>query len=137
MNIPQLLKRLKITKKPELQREILLEAWSSCEEFFIALSMSIDSTVVIPVTKFPEIEIDDGFEGEFTFANFQALWDEITQHDANPEEVRIKLLDAAGICEFNMWNNFYRRILLRKLHEDVPMDVVNQVLSEVTGFPIG
>jgi hypothetical protein len=136
MNIPQLIKRLKMTKKPELQRELLFEAWTSCDEFFLGLAMSMDQTVTIPVSKVPEIDKDDGYEGELAFKDFQALWDKITQVDANADDVRVLLLEAADIAEFNIWNNFYRRILLRKLHDDMPMDVVNQVLSEVTGIPI-
>lgn len=135
MKITQLIKRLGMVKKPELQRELVLEAWQSCDEFFVGLAMSCDKNSIVPVSRIPEIDVDDGIDGGFTFDDFQILWDKITQVGADPKEVRGLLLDAAEASEFTIWNTFYRRILLRKLHEDMPMNVINQVLSELTGIP--
>ena len=136
MNIAQLVKRLKLTKKPDLQKELILEAWKKCEHFFVGLQMSCDPTSKVAVSKIVSIDADDGAPGTFTFEDFQTLWDKVTQVDANPEEARELIIDAAMTADFAEWNTFYRRILLQKLQEDVPMDVIATVLSELTGFQL-
>lgn len=134
MKISQLIKRLKMTKKPELQRELVLEAWQSCDNFFVGLQLSCDANTKIPVSKIPEIDVDDGFESTFAFADFMTLYDSVTQVDITPEAARELIIEAASIADFTEWNTFYRRILLKKLQEDLPMDVIAQVLSELTGI---
>ncbi|MNY21359.1 hypothetical protein D3C86_1548980 [compost metagenome] len=123
-----------MTKKPELQRELILEAWQSCDNFFVGLQLSCDPTTVIPVTKIPEIDFDDGSESEFTFSDFITLYDKVTQVGVDPAEAREFIIEAAMVADFTEWNTFYRRILLKKLQEDLPMDVITKVLAELTGL---
>lgn len=134
MTIAQLLKRLKMTKKPELQRELILDAWQNCDNFFVGLQMSCDPTSKVAVQKVVQIDTDDGVAGTFSFDDFVRLWDKVTQIDADPEEARELIIDAAMTADFTEWNTFYRRILLKKLQDDLPMDVIAQVLSELTGI---
>lgn len=134
MKISKLLKRLQLTQDPELQRELLLEAWESCDSFFVGLQMSCDPNVTVPVTKIPDIDAPDDGSGDFTFNDFLTLWDEITQVDVDPEVARLKIIDAAMCANVTEWNLFYRRILRRKLQEDVPMEIIVELLSSLTGF---
>ncbi len=136
MKVAQLIKRLNMTKKPELQRELVLEAWQSCDNFFVGLQLSCDPNTKIPVSKIPEIDVDDGFESTFTFEDFMTLYDKVTQVDVTAEAARELIIDAAGVADFTEWNTFYRRILLKKLQNDLPMEVIAQVLSELTGVQL-
>lgn len=134
MTITQLIKRLNMTKKPELQRELVLEAWQNCENFFVGLQLSCDPTTAIPVSKIPEIDFDDGSPSDFTFNDFITLYDKVTQVDVDPADARELIIEAAMVADFTEWNTFYRRILLKKLQEDLPMDVITKVLAELTGL---
>lgn len=136
MNLSQLVKRLKMTKKPELQKELILEAWQSCDEFFVGLQLSCDPTTRVVVDKIVQIDTDDGITPTFTFKDFINLYDKVTQVDADPNEARELIIDAALEADFNEWNLFYRRILLKKLQDDLPMDIIAATLSELTGIPI-
>lgn len=134
MNLIQVIKRLKMAKKPEIQRELILDAWDKCDIFFVGLQMSCDSETKIPLEKIPEIPQDDGAESEFSFNDFLNLYDEITQIGIDPEVARAKVIDAAMVADVQEWNMFYRRILLKKLQDDLPMDTIITVLQELTGF---
>lgn len=96
--------------------------------------MSNDSQSKVILEKIPEIEEDDGFEGNFTFEEFASLFDKVTQVNANKEEARLLVLDAANEADVYEWNNFYRKILLKKLHLDLPMPVIIETLKELTGY---
>jgi len=134
MNVAQVIKRLKMAKKPDIQRELILDAWENCDTFFVGLQMSCDKDTVIPLEKVPEIPQDDGAESDFTFNDFLRLYDEITQVGMDPAKARELVIDAAMIADVAEWNTFYRRILLRKLQDDVPMELIVEVLQELTGF---
>ncbi len=136
MTLSQLLKRLKMTKKPELQKELLLQAWNENENFYVGLNYSCDPTYVVKADRIAHIDEDDGDPGNFSFKDFIILFDKVTQVDIEPKEARSLIIDAANVANVQEWNNFYRRILQKKLQDDVPMEIVAQILSEITGKPI-
>lgn len=134
MKLSQFLKRMEITKNQSLQRELILDAWQNCEQFFIGLQFSVDPQYQVCLTKVPELQEDDGFEGTFTMDKFIHLFEKATDPNADPAEIRILALDAANESNFYEWNLFYRKILLKRLHDDMPMDLITNILSELTGF---
>jgi hypothetical protein len=136
MKVTQLIKRLKMTKKPDLQKELILQAWEECEHFFVGLQLSCDPTTRIPLTKLVQIDEDDGSGSSLTFEQFVDLYDQVTQINVTEEEARELIIDAALRSEMDEWNLFYRKILLKKLQDDLPMDVIASTLSELTGIPI-
>lgn len=136
MKLSQLIKRLKMVKKPELQKELIKEAWQSCDEFFVGLQLSCDPTTRVVVEKIANIDVDDGQPGTFTFQDFIVLFDTVTQIDADPDKARELIIDAAMTADYHEWNFFYRRILLKKLQEDLPMDIIAETLVELTGFQL-
>ena len=136
MDPVKVVKRLKMAKKPELQLEIIKDAWENCDEFWTGLQMSCDKTTSIPLEKIVAIETDDGNASEFSFQEFVNLYDQITQVGADPVEAKALVIDAAMRCEFNEWNMFYRKILQKRLQDDLPMELIGQELSKLTGIPI-
>lgn len=136
MKVTQLIKRLKMTKKPDLQKELILQAWEECEYFFVGLQLSCDPTTRLPLSKIVQIDEDDGSVSTFTFDNFVDLYDRVTQIDITEEDARNLVIEAAITADMEEWNLFYRKILLKKLQDDLPMDVIAATLSELTGIPI-
>jgi hypothetical protein len=137
MNIAKIIKRLKLSKNPKLQREVILEAWQNCDEFFVGLQFSCDPTTKVKVEKIPEITYDPadiGYISPFTFKDFTKLYDQVTQIDIDTETARSLIREAASIADAEEWNVFYRRILLKKLQNDVPFDLIKTILAELTGF---
>lgn len=130
----KIVKRLTMTKKPEIQKEILLEAWQTCDEFFVGVSMSADQDTKVVLEKIIEISPGEPENPPFTFQEFVGLYDKITQIDCDPNEAREATIDAAMRCDANEWNQFYRRILLKKLHDDLPKEIIQQTLIELTGY---
>jgi len=135
MTITQLLKRLKMTKKPEIQKELILQAWQENENFFVGLQLSCDPTTKVVVDKVAHFDVEDDAPGSFSFQDFINLYDQVTQVDMDPSKARELILDAAAEANAAEWNHFYRRILLKKLQDDLPMDVIAKTLSELTGIP--
>lgn len=108
-------------------------AWNECEEFFLGLQMSMDATARPPLEKVPLFEEeDDGFEGSLSFAEFTTIWALITAEGCTAETARDVVRDAAERANVTEWNLWYRRILLKSLHKDLPMDRVVEVLKELT-----
>lgn len=134
MKLSQFLKRLNITTDPKLQRSLILEAWETCEQFFVGLQFSSDPHYQVQISKIIEMTDDDGYSGSFTFEQFVELFGKATDPKIDPEEIKKLILAAANECNFHEWNLFYRKILLKKLHKEVPMDIITDVLAELTGY---
>ena len=135
MKLKQIIKRLTMTKDPKLQKEVVLGAWEHCDHFFTGLQMSCDETVVVKLSKIAEIQDDDdGFDGGFTFDEFTKIYDEATQVNYDEQRTKELINEAIAKVDIYEWNNFYRKILLKKFHEDMPMDVIIETLQELTGY---
>lgn len=120
-----------LTAKPAQQKKAVRSAWKNCDDFFVGVQMSMDAQWHMALDKVPEIQDpDDGDPGDFTFAEFCMMWDLLRQADANTaKEVIREAAERANITEWNLW---YRKILLQRLHVDLPMPIIVDVLKQLT-----
>ncbi|AUZ95055.1 hypothetical protein FDI40_gp283 [Agrobacterium phage Atu_ph07] len=128
----RIVKYLTNTKDRTLQEQIVNDAWTKCSIFFVGLDLS--SNDAIPkVSKIPAITPDGSDPTEWDFDDFLTLFDTVTQIDIEEDEAKTLVREAAMQAPDEDWNLFYRKILQKKLHEEVPMDVITSVLKKLTG----
>jgi hypothetical protein len=124
------LERLAKAKTSKKRRSIIKEAWDSdSEEFFIGLELSSDPTLDFGITSAPLIEdIDDGSEGSYTFRQFYDLCQRLAHEALSSSERKNLIYDAAERANISAWNLWYRKILLKKLHQELPMlDIIEEL----------
>lgn len=116
------------------QAEAFKSAWDTdCEEFFIGLDLATNPNITFGLAAVPEIdEEDDGDPGTLTFAHFHKVALNIASGELQPPQVRKLLEDCALTANISEWNLWYRRILLKNLQNHLPMDVLQNVLIQLT-----
>jgi hypothetical protein len=129
-----ILQRLQAAKSKKALEKVIIDAWNSdSEEFFLGLEMSVDPNLKFGITSAPEIQDpDDGDPGSFTFNDFLALTQSLSSAQLDEAEARRAVVEAALRCNVSEWNKWYRRILLKNLHHQLPMDVITKVLFRLT-----
>lgn len=110
------------------------KAWNQgVDDFFTGVSMSMDASWSMPLDKVPAFdEEDDGFAGTLTFAEFSVIRSQLAAPGITGEDARTMVYDAAERANVTEWNQWYRRILLRTLHTNLPMERVVHVLKKLT-----
>lgn len=118
----------------EDQAKAFKVAWDSdCEEFFIGLDLATNPNIQFGLAAVPEIdEVDDGDPGTLTFEYFHKVALNIANGELTAPQVRKLLEDCALTANISEWNLWYRRILLKNLHSHLPMDVLQNVLIQLT-----
>lgn len=117
------------------QRQALMEAWESCEDFFVGLQMSMDPQAVPNVPSVPKIDEADDGTGSYSFEEFTVLFEKLCS-DINPKEAKKLIISAAMRANVSEWNLFYRKILRKNLQDSLPMGLVADVLQKLTGIQI-
>lgn len=129
-----ILEKLSKAKSDKRIESIITDAWNrDSEEFFLGLQYSIDPMIDYKVHKCPRYEEDIDEPGEFNFDAFFILTNKITRaKNISMEEVSDLIRDAASKANPKEWNNFYRRIILKELHNDIKISSIIPVLSKLT-----
>jgi hypothetical protein len=129
-----ILQKLRAAKSKKAQEKIITDAWKSdSEEFFIGLELAVDPNLKFGLTAVPEIQDpDDGDPGSLKFEDFLALTQDLSAGRCAAEDARRRIVEAALRCNVTAWNQWYRKILLKNLQNQLPMDVITTVLSRLT-----
>lgn len=122
------------TADPLKQAEIIKQAWlQDITDFWIGLEMATNPEFTFDLKGVPFIdEDDDGDPGNFDFSAFYDLAFKLSNRDLTARAADAAVFDAAGVCNITEWNQWYRRILLKNLHQVLPMTVIQSTLLELT-----
>jgi hypothetical protein len=116
------------------QAAAIRSAWDNdCEEFFIGLDLATNPNINFGLAAVPEIaEEDDGDPGSLTFEHFHKVALNIASGELQASQIRKLLEDCALTANISEWNLWYRRILLKNLHNHLPMQVIQNALIQLT-----
>ena len=124
------MQRLAATKSRADKEQVIFDAFMTQRmEFFTAARLALDPLVSFGVTKVAEIVEDDGEPGDFSFAEFVVLANELWRRSLTGNRAREAINAAAERCHVATWNQFYRRVLLKEF--GVEAKTINKVLHKV------
>lgn len=130
MSVYELIEKIK-RSSPKVIEKILEKEWiSDNEDLFLCLELSISDDFNLNLKKIPYIEDEEYFQTKFTFKDF--YYHIIGISNLDYDERRKTINSFAENCNANEWNNFYRKILLKQLHLDLPMDIISEVLRKLS-----
>lgn len=127
-------KLLKAKTEKQIDK-IITTAWNrDSEEFFLGLQYSIDPLINFKVKKAAKYEDPaEDLPSNYNFEDFYKLMRSIVySKNISIEEIKEKIRDAAQRCNPKEWNEFYRKIILKKLHLDLPMEGIVKSLNRLT-----
>ncbi len=120
-----------VTKRSDKEQIIFDAFMRGNREFFIGAQLCYDSMHTFGLKKVAEIIEEDDISGSFLFSDFLILAKNIQKRKLVGEAVRAAINDAAEICQAEIWNKFYRRILLHDLG-CVDRSIINKVLKKLS-----
>lgn len=127
-----LIKQLQNTNSRLEKEKLLTDAWYNNErDFFIAAKLVYDPLVTFGIAKVAEIVDDDSFQGTYTFKDFLMLLDQLEKRALTGNAARNAIHSAAEQCSTEVWNLFFRRILLKDLRIGVEDKTINKVLKAI------
>lgn len=123
--------KLTTLKTKKSRMNILRQAWDSdSESFFIGLQISMDNDVDFMCDKVPAWS-DDDCEETLSFEEFYIFYLAVKNMKYTKEEIDNKILELANKAGSKEWNIFYRKILLKKLQDILPMEEIIQFLKTI------
>lgn len=129
-DILKLLKSLK-TANPERTRKIVKKEWdTNNEEFFVGLQLALDPS--LNVKNVPAWDDNDDALGSITMERFHSDMMKI-KTGGDPAKIVPALAEMSGS---NQWNLWYRKILTKDIVKELPMDIIVEVLGELTKQPV-
>lgn len=132
MHTLKIIDSLKATTSRIEKEQILLEGFlTGNREFFRGALLAYDPLVTFGVQKVAEITEDDGAEGEFTIEDFLVLAHKLRKRELTGHAARDAIHEAAAACNFRMWNDFYRRVLLKDLKCGIEDKPINKILNKI------
>lgn len=132
MNEVDIVRALADTTSRKEKEAILINAFmQGNRRFFEGSKMAYDNLITYGVKKIPEIlDEDDGSTGTFTYEDFVELSEKLRKRQLTGNAARDALLDACDASNVTMWNEFYRRILLKDLRCGVDTSSINAALKK-------
>ena len=117
------------------KREILQEAWAlGHREFFLGVQLCYDALKTFGVKQIPLIDGDDDGTDDFSWQDFENLSQQLIARKLTGNAARAALANAANRCNVHMWNNFYRRILIKDMKCKTTDTVINQELEKIAAL---
>jgi DNA ligase-1 len=127
-----LLRNLASTTSRTEKEQFILDAWMKGERnFFKGCQLAYDILISFGVKKVPELVEDDGAPGTFTFQDFLKLADKLHKRQLTGNAAKEAMNEAALNSDFNTWNEFFRRILLKDMRGGFSESTVNKILEKV------
>jgi DNA ligase-1 len=127
-----LLRNLASTTSRTEKEQFILDAWMKGERnFFKGCQLAYDILISFGVKKVPELGEDDGAPGTFTFQDFLKLADKLHKRQLTGNAAKEAMNEAALNSDFNTWNEFFRRILLKDMRGGFSESTVNKILEKV------
>ncbi len=127
------IKKLEATTKRLEKEAILQEAYQEgCQELFEGFKMAYDRHLIFHIKKVPILEVDedDLVEPTFQWNDFVKLASMLTNRNITGNAARDAVNAAALNCDADMWNFFYRRILIKDMRCGVTEKTFNKVLEK-------
>jgi DNA ligase-1 len=131
MNTVYLIKRLGETPGRN-DKELLLESafQNGNREFFSAARVALDATVSFGIKKVTLIE-DEYDTGELSFSDFMKFAERLRKRELTGNAAISAMKAAADRSDVDVWNYFYRRILLKDFKIGVSSSTINKVLNRI------
>ena len=114
------------------KERLLRDAWQAgIKEFFQGAQWACDSLMTFGVKKVPQLVDADppGFRASFSWQDFQELVGKLARRELTGHAARDAISQAADGSSRDMWNGFYRRVLLKDLRCGVTETTINKVLK--------
>lgn len=132
-NILNYIEKLENTNSRLEKEKILEEAFlSNCFELFEGFKLAYDSLITFGVKKIPQILEFEDDENSFLFEDFKKLANKLEKRELTGHAARDALIEAVNKSNPNLWNKFYRRILLKDLRCGVTETTINKVLKKLS-----
>ncbi len=133
MNAVDVIRKLQTTNSRTDKEQIVLDAWMQGERnFFTGVMMAYDILMPFHVAKVAEIldPVADP-DATFTWDDFVVLADSLHKRKVTGNAARQAIADAAQACDPFMWNEFYRRVLLKDLRCGLTDTITSKVLGKL------
>ena len=113
--------------KEELIRNAFLNGH---REFFVAAQQCLDPTISYGIKKVTMIDSD--YEpGELSFADFMKFLDRLRKRELTGHAALTAMREAANRSDTDVWNFFYRRIILKDFKAGFDHSTINRVLDAI------
>lgn len=136
MNALDVINQLAATNSRIEKEQILTNAFmTGHREFFLGAQLACDTLVSFGVKKVALItEPPDAGDPAptFTFQDFLDLAGKLQHRKLTGHAARDAMADAAMRCDMDVWNGFYRRVLLKDLKIGCDESTINKVLGKLS-----
>jgi len=118
------------TKASKEKEKVLEKAWNNnCFDFFSGVQKGFDPFDSLFLTKIPYItEIDDEPD-DLNTNKIIALYNQLAMHSITGQAAEMAVENALNISGVEIWNKWYRRILLKDFQKTVTLAQINRVLN--------
>lgn len=125
-----ILEQLSAAKSKNKITKIINSAWdSNSNEFFVGLQMSLDQSIPVPKT----VPMWEGEDSEPSSCTMEEFYFTITEYKNQPiDAFSNKIQELANRISTSEWNNWYRKILTKKLQTELPMNIIVDTLKQLT-----
>ena len=115
------------------KEQIILKAFMEGErDFFLGAKLAYNKLISFGVAAVAEIkEPDDGLPGSVSFGDFLKLAKRLQMRELTGHAARDAIREAASRSGIAVWNEFYRRILLKDFKVGCEASTINKVLTKI------
>jgi DNA ligase 1 len=127
-----ILKALAATPSTNDKKQIVMKAFMEGErDFFIGAKLALDPLTSFGVQKVAEIMEPDDTPNGLPFIDFLKLAHRLRRRELTGHAARDAIHAACARTDFDTWNLFYRRILLKDFKCGVSSSTINKVLEKL------
>lgn len=133
MTIIELINKLKSTNSRTSKEQFISEYWlSGGREFFVGTQLAYNPLVSFGITKIPEVEgTDPDFVPTFGMKEFMVLTQNLITRRLTGNAAQNAVKEAALEADADMWNLFFRPVILKDLRCGITDTTVNKVLGDI------
>lgn len=100
--------------------------------FFQGAILALDPLISFGVKKVAEILQEDDSPGTLSYGDFASLAHKLRRRELTGHAARDEIHQSADKSNVSLWNEFYRRILLKDLKCGVESSTINKVLKKIS-----
>lgn len=133
INTVKYLQSLAATNSRTDKEQILIDAWMNGErDLFSGAKLAYDIMINFGVKKIAEIvDAEDDGEGSVDWTEFNNLAQKLRKRELTGNAARDAIKELAERSNVMLWNEFYRRVLLKDLRAGLSEKTVNKVLEKL------
>ena len=134
MSTVSYIRKLAATNSRTEKEQILLDAWMNGErDLFRGFQLCYDILISFGVKKVAEIvDGDPTAQGSTTWRDFEDLATKLRTRQLTGNAARDAIHELAGDTQCEMWNEFYRRVLLKDMRCGTTDTTVNKILEKLS-----